>query len=83
MGVQSYRQGKVLFWDKDERKTREADASWASRWEKRSKERGKPSHILGWKGGTNGSVVVPPDYMSLKGPWKDGKDPASDATSSQ
>ena len=30
MGVQSYRFGKVLFWDKEQRKTKEADASWAS-----------------------------------------------------
>ena len=83
MGVQSYRQGKVLFWDKDERKTKEADASWAARWEQRSKKRGKPNHIIGWKGGDSGSVVVPPDYMKLKGSWKDGKDPAGDASSSR
>src|SRR5262249_23679381 len=35
MGVLSYRQGKVLFWDKEQRKAREADASWAGRWEVR------------------------------------------------
>ena len=30
MGVQSYRYGKVLFWDKEKRATKDADASWAS-----------------------------------------------------
>ncbi len=82
MGVQSFRQGKVLFWDKDNKKAVEADASWASNLEKRSKERGKPSQILGWKGGTKGSTVVPPAYQKLEGPWTDGKDPAASGASS-
>ena len=82
MGVQSFRQGKVLFWDKDNKKAVEADASWASNLEKRSKERGKPTQILGWKGGTKGSTVVPPAYQKLEGPWTDGKDPAADAAAS-
>jgi predicted dehydrogenase len=76
MGVLSYRQGKVLFWDKGMRHTREADASWASNWEKRSKERGKPNQIIGWHGGDSGSTVQPPDYMKLAGKWINGKDPA-------
>jgi predicted dehydrogenase len=76
MGVLSYRHGKVLFWDKDERKTRDTDPGWARSWEKRSKERGKPSQILGWEGGDKGSTVVPPAYQKLEGPWKDGQDPA-------
>jgi hypothetical protein len=76
MGVLSYRQGRVLFWDKDERKEKTADHTWASRWEERSHKRGKPSHIHGWKGGDTGSVVVPPPYQKLEGPWVDGKDPA-------
>jgi len=76
MGVQSYRQGKVLFWDKDERKPVEADSSWASKLEARSKKHDKPHHIIGWKGGNKGSVLVPPDYQKLEGPWIDGKDPA-------
>jgi len=83
MGVQSYRQGKVLFWNKDDRKTVEADASWAQQWEQRSKERGKPNHVIGWKGGNNGSVVVPPEYQKLAGPWIDGKDPAEKNTSTR
>lgn len=76
MGVQSYRQGKVLFWDKEQRKTTEADASWAAQWEARSKKRGKPNQIIGWQGGDKGSVVQPPEYQKLEGPWIDGNDPA-------
>ena len=33
MGVLSYRQGKVLFWDKMKRETKEADVRWATAWE--------------------------------------------------
>src|SRR5205823_4100169 len=51
MGVQSYRTGKVLFWDKEQRKVKEADASWAARWQERSKKRGKPNQIIGWEAG--------------------------------
>jgi predicted dehydrogenase len=81
MGVQSYRQGKALFWDKEARQVKPADASWADRWEKRSKEHGKPNQVMGWHGGDSGSVVIPPDYQKLGGPWVNGKDPAEhDAT---
>jgi hypothetical protein len=76
MGVQSYRFGKALFWDKMVRKTKEADASWAAKLEERSKKRGKPSQIIGWAGGDSGSTLTPPDYQKLEGPWVDGKDPA-------
>jgi len=76
LGVQSYRTGKVMFWDPELRKPVEADSSWAAKLEKRSKERGKPNQIQGWAGGDRGSVVVPNDYMKLAGPWNEGKDPA-------
>jgi hypothetical protein len=76
MGVQSYRQGEVLFWDKEGRKPVPADASWATRWEQRSKRRGQPSQIIGWQGGNAGSTLEPPAYMALAGPWLGGKDPA-------
>jgi predicted dehydrogenase len=75
MGVLSYRRGQVLFWDKSTRKTAVADASWADQWESRSKKRGKPNNIIGWKGGDSGNVLVPPKYQSLEGPWVDGKEP--------
>jgi hypothetical protein len=77
MGVKSYREGKVFFWDKNERKVVEADASWASRLEKRSKERGKPKEIANYKGDPAGSELQPPDYMKLAGSWVNGKDPAA------
>jgi predicted dehydrogenase len=77
MGVQSYRFGKVLFWDNEQRRVRDADAIWASRLEARSKKRGKPSQIIGWTGGDSGSTLTPPDYQKLEGPWVNGKDPAS------
>ena len=81
MGVQSYRQGKVLYWDKDKREVTPADDTWATRWEKRSKEHGKPNQIMGWAGGDSGSVVIPPSYQKLAGPWINGKDPAANGTS--
>ena len=76
MGVQSYRNGQVLFWDKEARQAKEADASWAARFEKRSQEHGKPNQIMGWHGGDAGSVIAPPEYQKLGGPWVNGKDPA-------
>jgi predicted dehydrogenase len=76
MGVQSYRQGKVLFWDEMRREPKEADASWAAKLEARSKKRGKPSQIIGWNAGEKGSLLEPPAYQKLEGPWTDGKDPA-------
>jgi predicted dehydrogenase len=76
MGVQSYRFGKALFWDKEKRAPTEANASWAAQWEARSKKRGKPNQIIGWAGGDKGSTLTPPDYQKLEGPWTGGKDPA-------
>jgi predicted dehydrogenase len=76
LGVKSYREGKALFWDKEQRKPVPADASWANRWEARSKKHGKPNQIIGWQGGDKGSTLQPEDYQKLAGPWIDGKDPA-------
>jgi hypothetical protein len=76
LGVKSYREGKALFWDKEQRKPTEADASWAGRWEARSKKQGKPNQITGWQGGDSGSTLQPEDYQALAGPWVNGKDPA-------
>jgi predicted dehydrogenase len=76
MGVLSYRQGHVLFWDKEQRKPVVADGTWSERWEKRSKSRGKPNQIMGWQAGETGSLLEPPDYMKLAGPWTNGRDPA-------
>lgn len=83
MGVQSYRGGKVLFWDNEHRKPVPANDTWASRWEQRSKRHGKPNQIAGWNGGDSGSVVAPPEYQKLAGPWIGGKDPANGAASEE
>jgi predicted dehydrogenase len=80
MGVQSYRNGQALFWDKELRRVMPADPSWAARWEARSKERGKPNQIVGWQGGDSGSTLTPEDYQILAGPWVDGKEPSPIST---
>jgi predicted dehydrogenase len=76
LGVQSYRNGQVLFWDKEKRQPTLADKSWATQWEQRSKKRGKPNQVAGWTAGEAGSLLEPPDYQKLGGPWTNGKDPA-------
>jgi hypothetical protein len=75
LGSQSYREGKAFFFDAEAKKVTEADSSWADRWEKMSKERAKPVHTAGWKAGDHGSLLQPPEYMKLGGPWVDGKPP--------
>ena len=79
MGVQSYREGKALYFDKDTGQVHEADSAWSRRWEERSKLRGKPNQVIGWRAGTEGSLLEPPAYMKLEGDWIDGQDPAKDA----
>jgi predicted dehydrogenase len=80
MGVQSYRNGQVLFWDRERRRPVAADASWATRLERRSHERGHPTQIIGWTGGNRGSTLEPPDYQRLGGPWTNGQDPGAART---
>lgn len=74
LGVKSYREGKAFFFQ--DGRVSEADASWAGQWEEMSKRRAKPRHVPGWKAGDAGSLLQPPEYMKLAGPWTDGKDPA-------
>src|SRR5262249_36306056 len=76
MGVLSYRKGMALAWDKEQRKPVPADESWAKNCEARSKKRGKPNQIIGWQAGDTGSLLEPPDYQKLEGPWENGKDPS-------
>ena len=77
MGVQSYREGKALIFDKETGKVSEADTAWAKRWEKVSHERGKPDQIIGWRADQlEGSTLDPKPYQKLEGDWVDGKDPA-------
>lgn len=76
LGARSYREGKVFHFDGETYTIHDGDSSWAAQWEERSKQRGKPNHIAGWKAGDHGSVLEEPSYMSLAGPWKNGVDPA-------
>jgi predicted dehydrogenase len=80
MGVESYRRGVVLFWDKEQRRPVPADSTWARRWESRSHHHGKPNQIIGWEGGDKGSKLEPEPYQKLGGPWVHGKDPAEETT---
>ncbi|PQO46518.1 Gfo/Idh/MocA family oxidoreductase [Blastopirellula marina] len=77
LGARSYREGKIYRFDADKMEVSEADGSWSKKWEKISKERGSAKHVPGWAAGDTGSTINDPDYMSLEGPWIDGKDPAS------
>jgi predicted dehydrogenase len=74
LGARSYREGKVFHLD-PEKGISNADGSWSKKWEARSKERGKPNHIAGWKAGDYGSTIEDPAYMNLAGPWKNGQPP--------
>jgi len=83
LGMRSYRTGKVQFWDRERRQPVDADDSWAARLEKKSKEHGKPRQVHGWQADETGSVLVPPEYQKLAGPWIGGKDPAEGTTTTQ
>ncbi|HAY78816.1 MAG TPA: oxidoreductase, partial [Planctomycetaceae bacterium] len=75
LGARSYREGKVFHFNDQDYTIHDGNSDWAKGWEARSKRRGKPNHIAGWKAGDYGSILEEPDYMKLAGPWKDGKDP--------
>ena len=77
MGVQSYRRGQALAWDKERRQAVPADETWARNWERRSHERGRPNQVAGWTGGDAGSTLSPPEYQRLEGAWINGRDPAA------
>ena len=77
LGVKSYREGKAYYFDKETGKVSDADENWAKRWEEVSHKRGKPTQVIGWKAGDEGSLLHLPDYQKLEGDWVDGKDPAT------
>ncbi|GIW87523.1 MAG: oxidoreductase [Isosphaeraceae bacterium] len=80
MGVDSYRFGKALYFDQATGQVSQADSGWAARWEERSKLRGLPNHVMGWRvDPREGSTLTPPDYQKLEGPWINGIDPAKKA----
>lgn len=81
MGSNSYRNGKVYHFDADTHKITEGDGSWSKKWEAMSEARQKPKHIPGWKAGDKGSVLEEPSYMTLAGPWVDGKPPKNNPDS--
>lgn len=78
LGVKSYREGQVQFWDKEQRRATQGNGGWAAQWEQRSKSRGKPNNIIGWEGGDAGCTLEPPEYQKLAGAWVDGQDPAGE-----
>ncbi len=79
MGVQSYREGKALFFNKADGAVTSADESWSNKWEKMSHNREKPVHVQGWHAGDEGSLLNPPGYQKLEGDWVNGEDPAKKA----
>jgi hypothetical protein len=49
----------------------EGDRSWAAGWEQMSEARAAPRHVPGWQAGDAGSLLTPPAYQKLAGPWTD------------
>ena len=82
MGVQSYREGKVLFWDKEQRKAGRRPTRAGRRAGKPQQEarQAEPDHRLD-RAATPAARWTPPDYQKLAGPWIDGKDPAETTSS--
>lgn len=76
LAVRSYREGRVFHID-EQGKISDGDSSWADRWEAMSKTKAKPNHVPGWAAGDTGSVLYPPEYQKLAGPWIDGQPPES------
>lgn len=76
LGAESYRQGKVFHFDRDQMLVLEGNPSWARGWEKMSAEQASPKHIPGWSAGDTGSKLYVQDHQSLAGDWIDGVDPA-------
>lgn len=74
LAVRSYREGQVFHVDR-EGNVSGGNSSWAERWEKMSEAKAKPHHVPGWSAGDAGSVLYPPAYQKLAGPWVDGVPP--------
>ena len=66
LGVKSYREGKAFYFDKDTGQVVEADSAWSARWEERSKLRGKPNQVIGWKAGIPARCSSHPATRSSK-----------------
>ena len=76
LGAMSYRNGKVYHFNAATGSYTDGNPGWAKQWETLSKERGRPRQVPGWHAGDTGSTLRPEPYMTLAGPWVDGKDPA-------
>ncbi|MCA8986211.1 MAG: Gfo/Idh/MocA family oxidoreductase [Planctomycetaceae bacterium] len=76
LAVRSYREGKVFHVDR-QGNVSDGNSSWADNWEKMSRAKAKPLHVPGWHAGETGSVLHPPEYQQLAGPWVDGKPPGT------
>jgi predicted dehydrogenase len=75
LAVRSYREGRV-FQMNETGDVIDGNDRWARSWEQMSEARAKPRHVPGWKGGDLGSVLFPPEYQKLAGPWTaDGAPP--------
>jgi predicted dehydrogenase len=74
LAVRSYREGKVFHVDSEGHVT-DGNSSWADRWEKMSRAKSAPRHVPGWRAGDTGSLLHPPEYQKLAGPWIDGRPP--------
>jgi len=76
LAVRSYREGKVFQIDQNGN-VGDGDSSWATKWEKMSLTKAKPNHVPGWSAGDTGSVLYPPAYQKMAGPWVNGQPPAN------
>ncbi len=74
LATRSYREGRVFQVSRD-RNIEDGNREWALNWERMSQEKANPRHVAGWKAGDAGSVLVPPEYQKLAGPWTNGQPP--------
>ena len=74
LATRSYRESKVFHVDRHGRIS-EGNSGWADGWERMSESRTKPRHVPGWTAGDAGSILHPPEYQKLAGPWHNGRPP--------
>ena len=77
LGAQSYREGKVFQFDRRTMTVSDGNPRWAAQWEELSDQGGPAHQVPNWKAGTTGSILYPPKYQQLAGPWVGGVDPAT------
>ena len=80
LGVQSYREGKAYYFDKETGEVADADRAWSARWEetKQAPRQAQPGHRLEGRR-HRARCSSRPSYQKLEGDWVDGKDPAASA----